>query len=82
MSGMKPFYELSYQDLLDGGQAVVGSPGSVTRRLRELHTELGGFGQLNALFSIGPSTHEQVTRSAELFATEVIPELRTLDEAG
>jgi hypothetical protein len=53
----------------------------VTRRLRELHDELGGFGQLNALFSIGPSTHEQVTRSAELFATEVIPELRSLGAA-
>lgn len=81
MSGMKPFYELSYEDLLEGGQAIVGNPATVTRRLRELHDELGGFGQLNALFSIGPSTHEQVTRSAELFATEVIPELRTLGAA-
>jgi len=59
----------------------VGNPATVTRRLRELHDELDGFGQLNALFSIGPGTHEQVTRSAELFATEVIPELRTLGAA-
>jgi len=57
---------------------VVGSPGTVAARLRELHTELGGFGQLIGLFAIGPSTHEQVTRSAELFATEVIPALRPL----
>ena len=55
-----------------------GSPATVTARLRELHTELGGFGQLIGLFAIGPSTHEQVTRSAELFAAEVIPALRSL----
>ena len=78
MAGMKPFAQLSYEELLADGQAVVGSPASVTARLRELHAELGGFGQLIGLFAIGPSTHEQVTRSAELFASEVIPALRSL----
>jgi len=33
----------------------------------------GGFGQLIGLFAIGPSTHEQVTRSAELFAVRGDP---------
>jgi alkanesulfonate monooxygenase SsuD/methylene tetrahydromethanopterin reductase-like flavin-dependent oxidoreductase (luciferase family) len=75
-AGMKPFAQLSYEELLAGGQAVVGSPATVTRRLRELHSELGGFGQLIGLFAIGPTTHEQVTRSAELFASEVMPALR------
>ena len=78
MAGMTPFSQLSYEDLLAGGQAVVGSPGTVANRLRELHAELGGFGQLIGLFAIGPSTHEQVTRSAELFASEVMPALRPL----
>jgi len=50
----------------------------VAARLRELYDELGGFGQLIGLFAIGPSTHEQVMRSAELFATEVMPVLRPL----
>ena len=59
----------------------MGSPATVTARLRELHTELGGFGKLIGLFAIGPSTHEQVTRSAELFASEVIPALRPLGVA-
>ena len=81
MAGMKPFYELSYEDLLAGGQIVVGSPASVIARLRELYAELGGFGQLNGLFTIGPSTHEQVTRSTELFASEVMPALRPLGAA-
>jgi hypothetical protein len=53
----------------------------VASRLRELYDQLGGFGQLIGLFAIGPSTHEQVTRSSELFATEVIPELRPLGVA-
>jgi alkanesulfonate monooxygenase SsuD/methylene tetrahydromethanopterin reductase-like flavin-dependent oxidoreductase (luciferase family) len=77
-AGMKPFAQLSYSDLLEGGQAVVGSPGTVASRLRELYEELGGFGQLIGLFAIGPSTHEQVMRSAELFAAEVMPVLRPL----
>jgi alkanesulfonate monooxygenase SsuD/methylene tetrahydromethanopterin reductase-like flavin-dependent oxidoreductase (luciferase family) len=77
-AGMKPFAQLSYSKLLEGGQAVVGSPGTVASRLRELYEELGGFGQLIGLFAIGPSTHEQVMRSAELFAAEVMPVLRPL----
>jgi alkanesulfonate monooxygenase SsuD/methylene tetrahydromethanopterin reductase-like flavin-dependent oxidoreductase (luciferase family) len=78
MSGMHGFRSSSYEDLLAAGQAVVGSPATVAARLRELYDELGGFGQLIGLFAIGPSTHEQVTRSAELFAAEVMPELRPL----
>jgi alkanesulfonate monooxygenase SsuD/methylene tetrahydromethanopterin reductase-like flavin-dependent oxidoreductase (luciferase family) len=81
MSGMHGFRTSSYEDLLAAGQAVVGSPATVASRLRELYDQLGGFGQLIGLFAIGPSTHEQVTRSSELFATEVIPELRPLGVA-
>jgi alkanesulfonate monooxygenase SsuD/methylene tetrahydromethanopterin reductase-like flavin-dependent oxidoreductase (luciferase family) len=81
MAGLKPFSSLSYEDLLAGGQAVVGNPATVAARLRELYAELGGFGQLIGLFAIGPTTHEQVTRSAELFATEVMPVLRPLGTA-
>ena len=80
-SGMRAPGLTSYEDLLAQGQAVVGSPSSVTKRLTELYDDLGGFGQLIGLFAIGPSTHEQVMRSAELFATEVIPVLRPLGNA-
>jgi len=76
-SGMRGF-AAPYEDLLAQGQAVVGSPAAVAERLGQLHRELGGFGQLIGLFAIGSSTHEQVTHSAELFATEVIPALRSL----
>jgi alkanesulfonate monooxygenase SsuD/methylene tetrahydromethanopterin reductase-like flavin-dependent oxidoreductase (luciferase family) len=77
MAGMKPFPALSYEDLMSGGYAVVGSPETVTARLRELHDELG-FGQLIGLFAIGGLTHEQTVRSMELFSTEVMPALRPL----
>ena len=80
-SGMRGFGVSSYEDLLAQGQAVVGSPSSVAKRLGELYDDLGGFGQIIGLFAIGPSTHEQVTRSAELFATEVMPVLRPLGTA-
>jgi alkanesulfonate monooxygenase SsuD/methylene tetrahydromethanopterin reductase-like flavin-dependent oxidoreductase (luciferase family) len=60
---------------LTGGYAIVGSPSTVTTRLRELRDELG-FGQLIGLFAIGGLTHEQVVRSMELFSAEVMPALR------
>jgi len=80
-AGMRAFSQLSYEELLTQGYAVVGSPDTVARRLREMYDDLGGFGQLIALFAIGTSTHEQIMRSAELFATEVMPVLRPLGVA-
>ena len=77
-SGMHGFRESSYDELIANGQAVVGSPAEVADRLGALHSELGGFGQLIGLFAIGPATHQQVMRSAELFAGEVIPAVRPL----
>jgi alkanesulfonate monooxygenase SsuD/methylene tetrahydromethanopterin reductase-like flavin-dependent oxidoreductase (luciferase family) len=71
-----------YEDILANGQAVVGSPAAVAERLGQLHSELGGFGQIIGLFTIGPATHKQVMRSAELFASEVIPALRPLGVAS
>jgi len=81
MTDRKPFSALSYADLLAEGYAVVGSPATVAARLREMYGELGGYGQLIGLFAIGPSTHEQTTRSTELFASEVMPVLRPLGVA-
>jgi alkanesulfonate monooxygenase SsuD/methylene tetrahydromethanopterin reductase-like flavin-dependent oxidoreductase (luciferase family) len=76
-AGMRPFAEMSYEDILAEGMAVVGSPDTVTARLRELHDELG-FGQIIGLFALGGLSHEQTTRSMELFSAEVMPALRPL----
>ena len=76
-SGMKAHHELTYEEMLAEGYAVVGSPSSVTARLRELHGELG-FGQIIGLFVLGGMTHEQAVTSMELFAADVMPALRPL----
>ncbi|MGC9540773.1 LLM class flavin-dependent oxidoreductase [Streptomyces sp. UG1] len=81
MSGMKPYTETSYEELLAGGYAVVGSPETVAARLSDLQAQLG-FGQLIGLFSIGDITAEEMTRSMELFASGVMPALRPLGVAG
>jgi alkanesulfonate monooxygenase SsuD/methylene tetrahydromethanopterin reductase-like flavin-dependent oxidoreductase (luciferase family) len=81
-SGLRSLGGLSYEELLANGQAVVGSSASVADRLAGLYEKLGGFGQLIGLFAIGPSTHEQVMRSAELFAADVMPALRPLGVAA
>ncbi|MFC0112216.1 hypothetical protein [Kibdelosporangium aridum] len=80
MAGMKPFPQLSYEELQSEGYVVVGSPEKVTARLRELHDELG-FGQLIGLFVLGGMTHEQAIHSMELFSTKVMSALRPLGVA-
>jgi alkanesulfonate monooxygenase SsuD/methylene tetrahydromethanopterin reductase-like flavin-dependent oxidoreductase (luciferase family) len=80
MAGMKPYPELSYEELLNYGYAVVGSPDTVKARLRELQEELG-FGQLIGLFGLGDITPERSRRSTELFASEVMPAIRPLGVA-
>jgi alkanesulfonate monooxygenase SsuD/methylene tetrahydromethanopterin reductase-like flavin-dependent oxidoreductase (luciferase family) len=76
-SGAKPFTELSYEELLTHGYAVVGSPDTVANRLGALQSELG-FGQIIGLFAIGGMSHEQTVTSTELFAAEVMPALKAL----
>jgi alkanesulfonate monooxygenase SsuD/methylene tetrahydromethanopterin reductase-like flavin-dependent oxidoreductase (luciferase family) len=76
-AGMKPFREMSFDELVDAGHAVVGSPDTVTNRLGELQAELG-FGQLIGLFSVGDMPHERAIANTELFASQVMPALRSL----
>ncbi|HEV2778597.1 MAG TPA: LLM class flavin-dependent oxidoreductase [Actinophytocola sp.] len=77
MAGMKPFPELTYEEIISEGYAIVGSPDSVANRIGELQEELG-FGLIIGLFSIGDITHEQTVTSMELFAGHVIPAVRSL----
>jgi alkanesulfonate monooxygenase SsuD/methylene tetrahydromethanopterin reductase-like flavin-dependent oxidoreductase (luciferase family) len=79
-AGMKPFREMSFDELVDEGHAVVGSPDTVTNRLGELQAELG-FGQLIGLYSVGDMPHERAVANMELFATQVMPALRPLGAA-
>lgn len=76
LSGMKGWGDLTYQDIIDQGYAVVGSPDTVGERLTNLADELG-FGQLIALMSIGDMPHYRAVKSMDLFASRVMPSLRT-----
>jgi alkanesulfonate monooxygenase SsuD/methylene tetrahydromethanopterin reductase-like flavin-dependent oxidoreductase (luciferase family) len=79
-SGMKLFFETSYEELLDEGYVLVGSPDTVAEKIERLRQELG-FGAMNILMSIGNITHEQTVRSMELFASEVMPQFRGKEAA-
>jgi alkanesulfonate monooxygenase SsuD/methylene tetrahydromethanopterin reductase-like flavin-dependent oxidoreductase (luciferase family) len=72
-SDMKPFSETSYEELLDQGYLLVGSPTTVAERIEQLRQELG-FGSMCILMSIGNISPEQTRRSMDLFAAEVMPE--------
>jgi alkanesulfonate monooxygenase SsuD/methylene tetrahydromethanopterin reductase-like flavin-dependent oxidoreductase (luciferase family) len=76
-AGMKAHQDLTYEEIMSQGYAVVGSPETVTARLRELHEELG-FGQVIGLFVLGGMPHRQVLDSMELFSAQVMPALRPL----
>jgi alkanesulfonate monooxygenase SsuD/methylene tetrahydromethanopterin reductase-like flavin-dependent oxidoreductase (luciferase family) len=67
--------EYTYEEIIDNGMAVVGSPDSVGERFEALADELG-FGQVIALMGVGDMPHYRTVKSMELFATQVMPALR------
>ncbi|MCY3951221.1 MAG: LLM class flavin-dependent oxidoreductase [bacterium] len=80
-SGLGAYSDVSYEDLVGQGYAVVGSPATVRERLAELAEELG-FGLVNALLHIGDMPHDHTIRNMELFAREVMPHFRTQSAAA
>ena len=80
-SGLGAYSDVSYEDLLGQGYAVVGSPATVRERLAELEEELG-FGLVNALLHIGDMPHDRTIRNMELFAREVMPNFRAQRSAA
>ena len=80
-SGLGAYSDVSYEDLVAQGYAVVGSPDTVRERLAELAEELG-FGLVNALLHIGDMPHDHTIRNMELFAREVMPHFRAESAAA
>ena len=62
----------SYDFWIDNGFAVVGSPETVARRLREQQTYVG-YDVFCAQHQLADMPHDQVWSSLELFGTQVIP---------
>jgi alkanesulfonate monooxygenase SsuD/methylene tetrahydromethanopterin reductase-like flavin-dependent oxidoreductase (luciferase family) len=75
-AGMKPYPELSFEELVEQGYVIVGGPESVRNRIGELRDELG-FGQMMTMLAMGDMSAEMTRRNTEIFATEVIPHFRT-----
>jgi len=69
---------MSYDDVINSGVLVVGSPQTVARRLAEQAEETGA-GHFLCWMNFGSLIQQQVLRSEELFAQEVIPQLRGLN---
>jgi alkanesulfonate monooxygenase SsuD/methylene tetrahydromethanopterin reductase-like flavin-dependent oxidoreductase (luciferase family) len=63
-----------FQDLIDAGLVLCGSPATVREQVVG-QLRATGVRQLSLWFAFGNLSHEQVTRSMELFAREVRPAL-------
>jgi alkanesulfonate monooxygenase SsuD/methylene tetrahydromethanopterin reductase-like flavin-dependent oxidoreductase (luciferase family) len=68
------FSTLSWEELLDTGYVIAGSPGTVAKQLRGQMDAVGA-GHFMGMFHIGNLEHAQVVRSLERFASEVAGDL-------
>jgi alkanesulfonate monooxygenase SsuD/methylene tetrahydromethanopterin reductase-like flavin-dependent oxidoreductase (luciferase family) len=62
----------SYDFWIDNGLALVGSPETVLRKLKEQHQRIG-YDIFCANHRLGPMPQEQALKSLQLFGKEVIP---------
>jgi alkanesulfonate monooxygenase SsuD/methylene tetrahydromethanopterin reductase-like flavin-dependent oxidoreductase (luciferase family) len=65
----------SWDQVVDGAYAIVGSPDTVYERLVE-HIEQLGTGNLLGLFQLGTLPGDLTRRNLSLFATEIMPRLK------
>ena len=71
-SGVKPFPQVTYEELIDQRYVIVGSAESVTEQIEELRGQLG-FGNLLSLLQIGTMSHDRTIENMERFAKSVMP---------
>ncbi|HEX7786624.1 MAG TPA: LLM class flavin-dependent oxidoreductase, partial [Methylomirabilota bacterium] len=75
--------DLRYRDFVEQGYVIAGSPATVRDRLREEVIKGLRVGNLMVLLHIGSMGHELTLENMELFAREVLPQLRdTWDDEG
>jgi alkanesulfonate monooxygenase SsuD/methylene tetrahydromethanopterin reductase-like flavin-dependent oxidoreductase (luciferase family) len=68
---------LRWKDFVDEGYIIAGSPATVRERLRDVVKELN-VGHVMCLLHFGNLSKEQTLRNTELYAREVMPQLRGL----
>ena len=67
---------LRYRDFVDKGYVIAGSPATVRDRLKEEVIKGLRVGNLMVLLQIGSMPHELTLENIDLFAREVLPDLR------
>ena len=70
--------EMSYDQLLESGMHIAGSPESVLEQILRQQDEIG-FGTFVSEFRFGSLPHRSAKKSMELFAKKVMPHLRERD---
>ena len=68
-------HRLSYRELQDAYNMIIGSPETVIKKLRHVKAELNP-GYILIYGNEGAMAHEAVMRSIELLGTKVIPALK------
>ena len=69
----------SFEEIVDQGYVIIGSPDEVAEKLREVAVNLN-VGQLMMLLQYGNMSKELTFYNTELFAKRVAPQLRGLFE--
>lgn len=68
----------TFEDVVAEGVAIVGSPATVRNEIERQAKALGGFNYLIAYMTFADMKLTDAQRSMQLFATEVMPKLKTL----
>jgi alkanesulfonate monooxygenase SsuD/methylene tetrahydromethanopterin reductase-like flavin-dependent oxidoreductase (luciferase family) len=78
---MPPIYPDTYGELQDLGNAFAGTPEGARQYIRE-QIELAGVNYMTIDLAFGGITQEEASRTAALFASEVMPEFTPAEVAG
>jgi alkanesulfonate monooxygenase SsuD/methylene tetrahydromethanopterin reductase-like flavin-dependent oxidoreductase (luciferase family) len=69
--------KMSWDQLVNDGYVIAGSPDTVVEKMRDLITSLR-VGNIFCLLHVGDMPKDKCLRSSELFAREVMPKLRDM----
>ena len=70
----------SFEEIVDKGYVVIGSPDEVAEQLREVATEMN-VGHLMLLLQFGNMKHDVVMHNTEIFAKQVAPQIKGMFES-
>ncbi len=77
--GIKDFDQLEYEDLLEQGYIIVGSPDTVVNRLGEFCDDVGAGGIIGVGSPFGAMPKWMALKNMQIMAEEVFPHFRAAD---